>query len=166
MITHRGFSAWISSEGQSLRSYEPTLDSRENKVSCWIPSSEGKVREHDTSRRDLCKQSNRTSLSIGGITEVELTRQLIYTSMGLSSRDTSYTVQAMPREAGCDQAQYMSDHSRSRRLDEVRISIDIHFDYCIPSSRLAQHIGCSLLIGHWFHNLEDKEGQTPGTSPT
>ncbi|KAJ3490214.1 hypothetical protein NLI96_g1571 [Meripilus lineatus] len=43
MITHRGFSAWISSEGQSLRSYEPTLDNRENKVSCWIPSSEGKT---------------------------------------------------------------------------------------------------------------------------
>ncbi|KAL4253146.1 hypothetical protein ABKN59_004149 [Abortiporus biennis] len=43
MITHRGFSAWISSEGRNLPTFEPNVDTTENKISCWVPSEEGKA---------------------------------------------------------------------------------------------------------------------------
>ncbi|KAI0928404.1 hypothetical protein AcW1_005658 [Taiwanofungus camphoratus] len=42
MITHRGFSAWITSAGGEVFEYEAVVDSKANKVSCWIPCQEGK----------------------------------------------------------------------------------------------------------------------------
>ncbi|KAH7889391.1 hypothetical protein F5I97DRAFT_522000 [Phlebopus sp. FC_14] len=42
MLTHRGFSAWITSEGEQLREYLVAVDDNANKVSCWIPSEAGK----------------------------------------------------------------------------------------------------------------------------
>ncbi|KDQ14885.1 hypothetical protein BOTBODRAFT_32248 [Botryobasidium botryosum FD-172 SS1] len=38
-ITHRGFSAWIKSEGAELTAYNPIVEGRT--ISCWIPSEEG-----------------------------------------------------------------------------------------------------------------------------
>ncbi|OBZ75419.1 hypothetical protein A0H81_04291 [Grifola frondosa] len=38
MITHRGFSAWITCEDRPIAEYEAVLDAKSNKVSCWIPS--------------------------------------------------------------------------------------------------------------------------------
>ncbi|KAI0688634.1 hypothetical protein BC835DRAFT_1419015 [Cytidiella melzeri] len=43
MLTHRGFSAWIVSEGKELREFEVVVDSTSNKVSCWIPCDIGKT---------------------------------------------------------------------------------------------------------------------------
>lgn len=42
MLTHRGFSAWIVSEGKELQEFEIITDSMTNKVSCWIPCEVGK----------------------------------------------------------------------------------------------------------------------------
>lgn len=42
MLTHRGFSAWIVSEGKELQEFEIVTDSMTNKVSCWIPCEVGK----------------------------------------------------------------------------------------------------------------------------
>ncbi|KAF5380992.1 hypothetical protein D9615_004073 [Tricholomella constricta] len=42
MLTHRGFSAWIVVEGKPLPEYLVAVDSSKNRVSCWIPSEEGK----------------------------------------------------------------------------------------------------------------------------
>ncbi|KDQ60960.1 hypothetical protein JAAARDRAFT_124211 [Jaapia argillacea MUCL 33604] len=41
-VTHRGFSAWITSEGSAVREYEVAVDEKANRVTCWIPSEEGK----------------------------------------------------------------------------------------------------------------------------
>lgn len=43
MTTHRGFSAWITSEGHPLHEYSVAVDKNTNKASCWIPSDAGKV---------------------------------------------------------------------------------------------------------------------------
>jgi hypothetical protein len=43
MLTHRGFSAWIVADGETLPEYLVAVDSNANKVSCWIPSKEGQV---------------------------------------------------------------------------------------------------------------------------
>ncbi|KAI0345128.1 hypothetical protein BDW22DRAFT_1354017 [Trametopsis cervina] len=43
MLTHRGFSAWIVSEGKELREFETVIDPKTNKVSCWIPCELGKT---------------------------------------------------------------------------------------------------------------------------
>jgi hypothetical protein len=43
MPTHKGFSAWIVSEGKALPEYLVAVDSGSNRVQCWIPSEEGKV---------------------------------------------------------------------------------------------------------------------------
>jgi hypothetical protein len=45
MLTHRGFSAWIVVDGNPLPEYLITVDENAHKVSCWIPSEEGKVRQ-------------------------------------------------------------------------------------------------------------------------
>ncbi|KIK98724.1 hypothetical protein PAXRUDRAFT_87355, partial [Paxillus rubicundulus Ve08.2h10] len=42
MLTHRGFSAWIVSEGEELREYLVAVDANAHRVSCWIPSEVGK----------------------------------------------------------------------------------------------------------------------------
>ncbi|KAF8077820.1 hypothetical protein FPV67DRAFT_1463135 [Lyophyllum atratum] len=42
MLTHRGFSAWIVVDGKPLPEYLVAVDSNANRVSCWIPSEEGK----------------------------------------------------------------------------------------------------------------------------
>jgi len=42
-ISHRGFSAWIKSEGAELAAYNPTVEGDNGRtLSCWIPSEEGK----------------------------------------------------------------------------------------------------------------------------
>ena len=43
MLTHRGFSAWIVADGETLPEYLVAVDSTANKVSCWIPSKHGQV---------------------------------------------------------------------------------------------------------------------------
>ncbi|KAJ8586104.1 hypothetical protein M405DRAFT_744160 [Rhizopogon salebrosus TDB-379] len=43
MLTHRGFSAWIVSEGQQIHEYLVAVDKKANRVSCWIPSEAGKT---------------------------------------------------------------------------------------------------------------------------
>jgi hypothetical protein len=43
MLTHRGFSAWIVTDGETLPEYLVAVDGVANKVSCWIPSKEGQV---------------------------------------------------------------------------------------------------------------------------
>ncbi|RDB21144.1 hypothetical protein Hypma_011733 [Hypsizygus marmoreus] len=42
MLNHRGFSAWIEVDGQAVPEYLVALDEASNRVSCWIPSEEGK----------------------------------------------------------------------------------------------------------------------------
>lgn len=44
MLTHRGFSAWIVVDGNPLPEYLVAVDNSAHRVSCWIPSEEGKVR--------------------------------------------------------------------------------------------------------------------------
>ncbi|TCD63622.1 hypothetical protein EIP91_005173 [Steccherinum ochraceum] len=41
MLTHRGFSAWISCDGMELPEFKPECDDERNVVSCWIPSHNG-----------------------------------------------------------------------------------------------------------------------------
>ncbi|KAH7929708.1 hypothetical protein BV22DRAFT_105247 [Leucogyrophana mollusca] len=43
MLTHRGFSAWIVSEGATLPVYLVATDPKAHRVSCWIPSEAGKT---------------------------------------------------------------------------------------------------------------------------
>ena len=43
MLTHRGFSAWIVVNGETLPEYLVAVDTNVNRVSCWIPSEEGQV---------------------------------------------------------------------------------------------------------------------------
>ncbi|KAH7913756.1 hypothetical protein BJ138DRAFT_1058502 [Hygrophoropsis aurantiaca] len=43
MLTHRGFSAWIVSEGKTLPVYLVATDASAHRVSCWIPSEAGKT---------------------------------------------------------------------------------------------------------------------------
>lgn len=43
MPTHLGFSAWIVSGGEVLSEHLVAVDSKTNKVQCWIPSEEGQV---------------------------------------------------------------------------------------------------------------------------
>ncbi|KAL6300130.1 hypothetical protein BKA93DRAFT_741087 [Sparassis latifolia] len=42
MLTYRGFSAWITCEDREVIEYEATIDAKSNRVTCWIPSQEGK----------------------------------------------------------------------------------------------------------------------------
>lgn len=45
MLTHRGFSAWITvGDEERLPEYLVAVDSEEHRVSCWVPGEEGKVR--------------------------------------------------------------------------------------------------------------------------
>jgi len=41
MLTHRGFSAWVVSNGQALPEYLVAVDEQSHRVSCWIPGAEG-----------------------------------------------------------------------------------------------------------------------------
>ena len=43
MLKHRGFSAWIESNGNVIPEYLVALDENANRVSCWIPGTEGQV---------------------------------------------------------------------------------------------------------------------------
>lgn len=43
MLTHRGFSAWITSDNMELVEFEPRTDEKANKVICWIAGPIGKV---------------------------------------------------------------------------------------------------------------------------
>lgn len=43
MLTHRGFSAWIVVDGKPLPEYLVAVDQNQHRVSCWVPSEEGKV---------------------------------------------------------------------------------------------------------------------------
>ncbi|KAF8228487.1 hypothetical protein L208DRAFT_243632 [Tricholoma matsutake] len=43
MLTHRGFSAWIVADGETLPEYLVAVDNVADKVSCWIPSTEGQT---------------------------------------------------------------------------------------------------------------------------
>ncbi|KAI0082612.1 hypothetical protein K474DRAFT_1585057 [Panus rudis PR-1116 ss-1] len=42
MLTHRGFTAWVTCDGKSLYEFKPVVNSDTNKVTCWIPSEPGK----------------------------------------------------------------------------------------------------------------------------
>ncbi|KZT26516.1 hypothetical protein NEOLEDRAFT_1062733 [Neolentinus lepideus HHB14362 ss-1] len=42
VVSHRGFSAWISCEGRMLPEFEVAVDSKTHRVTSWIPSFEGK----------------------------------------------------------------------------------------------------------------------------
>ena len=44
MLTHRGFSAWVMSNGKVLAEHLVAVDERSHRVSCWIPGTEGHVR--------------------------------------------------------------------------------------------------------------------------
>lgn len=44
MLTHRGFSAWVASNGKLLPEYLIAVDEQSHRVSCWIPGVEGHVR--------------------------------------------------------------------------------------------------------------------------
>jgi len=41
MLTHRGFSAWVVSNGEVLPQYLVAVDEQAHRVSCWIPGTEG-----------------------------------------------------------------------------------------------------------------------------
>ncbi|THG98969.1 hypothetical protein EW026_g3295 [Hermanssonia centrifuga] len=41
MVAHRGFSAWITCGEKRLQEYEVVVDTKTNKVSCWIPCAVG-----------------------------------------------------------------------------------------------------------------------------
>lgn len=41
MLTHRGFSAWVVSNGEILPEYLVAVDEQSHRVSCWIPGTEG-----------------------------------------------------------------------------------------------------------------------------
>ncbi|KIM48895.1 hypothetical protein M413DRAFT_89409 [Hebeloma cylindrosporum] len=43
MLKHRGFSAWIESNGNAVPEYLVALDETANRVSCWIPGIEGQT---------------------------------------------------------------------------------------------------------------------------
>ncbi|TFK76338.1 hypothetical protein BDN72DRAFT_830895 [Pluteus cervinus] len=43
MLTHRGFSAWIVVDGESLPEYLVAVDEDAHRVSCWVPSEEGQT---------------------------------------------------------------------------------------------------------------------------
>ncbi|KAJ7581153.1 hypothetical protein C8J56DRAFT_959243 [Mycena floridula] len=43
MLTHRGFSAWISTNEEPLTEYLVAVNSKTESVSCWIPSEPGKA---------------------------------------------------------------------------------------------------------------------------
>ncbi|KAI0093718.1 hypothetical protein BDY19DRAFT_269274 [Irpex rosettiformis] len=43
MLTYRGFSAWVISEGKELREFDAVADPVTNKVTCWIPCEIGKT---------------------------------------------------------------------------------------------------------------------------
>jgi len=43
MLKHRGFSAWIESNGKTLPEYLVAVDESANRVSCWIPGTEGQT---------------------------------------------------------------------------------------------------------------------------
>ncbi|EGN93273.1 hypothetical protein SERLA73DRAFT_64224 [Serpula lacrymans var. lacrymans S7.3] len=43
MLTHRGYSAWIVSEGTSIEEHLVAVDSKAHRVSCWIPCEPGKT---------------------------------------------------------------------------------------------------------------------------
>ncbi|CCM04592.1 uncharacterized protein FIBRA_06773 [Fibroporia radiculosa] len=42
MITHLNYSAWITCDGREIIEYEPVVNMQARKISCWIPSEEGK----------------------------------------------------------------------------------------------------------------------------
>ena len=44
MLTHRGFSAWVVSNGMVLPEHLVAVDEQCHRVSCWIPGTEGHVR--------------------------------------------------------------------------------------------------------------------------
>lgn len=45
MLTHRGFSAWITVDDDApLPEYLVAVDDEAHRVSCWVPGEEGKVR--------------------------------------------------------------------------------------------------------------------------
>lgn len=44
MLTHRGFSAWVVSNGMILPEHLVAVDEQCHRVSCWIPGTEGHVR--------------------------------------------------------------------------------------------------------------------------
>ena len=46
MLTHRGFSAWIVSNGAPIDEYLVTVDEKNHCVSCWVPGDEGRVSVH------------------------------------------------------------------------------------------------------------------------
>jgi len=43
MLKHRGFSAWITSNGAVLPEYLVAVSEEDHRVSCWIPGQEGQV---------------------------------------------------------------------------------------------------------------------------
>ncbi|KAA1469445.1 hypothetical protein DENSPDRAFT_604044 [Dentipellis sp. KUC8613] len=43
MLNHRGFDAWITSDGTELPEYEVAVDEEKHKVTCWIASEQGKT---------------------------------------------------------------------------------------------------------------------------
>ncbi|RXW17327.1 hypothetical protein EST38_g8517 [Candolleomyces aberdarensis] len=43
MLSHRGFSAWITVDGTPLPEYLVAVDEQANRVSCWIPGEAGKA---------------------------------------------------------------------------------------------------------------------------
>jgi hypothetical protein len=43
MLSHRGFSAWITVDGTPLPEYLVAVDELTHRVSCWIPGEQGKV---------------------------------------------------------------------------------------------------------------------------
>ena len=78
MPFHRGFSAWIISDGQVLKEHLVAIDADSNCVQCWIPSEAGKVRSSPNYLSveldiDICRRSRYT----GEITAVN--RILVHT---------------------------------------------------------------------------------------
>lgn len=45
MVSHRGFTAWISCDGETLEEYETRTETGEGgrTATCWIPSTADKV---------------------------------------------------------------------------------------------------------------------------
>ncbi|KAF8911987.1 hypothetical protein CPB84DRAFT_1722392 [Gymnopilus junonius] len=43
MLKHRGFSAWVMSNGKALPEYLVAVDEEAHRVSCWIPGKEGQT---------------------------------------------------------------------------------------------------------------------------
>lgn len=120
MLTHKGFSAWITCDDQKLDEFETRYDVDGIKVTCWIPSVAGTVRSSLLAscalypRLNVCTRLfTSASQSIGEITIPRFHLQHTSASTAARSPDASYGAPAMHLAVEYARAQARSGRSRS-----------------------------------------------------